>query len=154
MDKNNIFKQEYLVHIWGGAWNDDANPSIEKDLGVKDGYHYFCDEKEKNDFIKLLNNPIYKNQGLMIHEQYGFMTHKRTIFVGKLKYKDQEFIIHRDFGYEYPEKNAKYMFLEGDNSCDCNRSLLIRYEYGNNAIPYLNCGKEIELLDYHFEHLD
>ena len=28
--------KEYMAHIWGGAWNKDANPSIEKDLGIKD----------------------------------------------------------------------------------------------------------------------
>lgn len=53
MDK----QKEYMVHIWGGAWNSDANPSIEKDLGIKDGCHYFKTEKEKNDFCKMLDIP-------------------------------------------------------------------------------------------------
>ena len=44
-----------MVHIWGGAWNDDANPSIEKDLGIKDGYHYFNTEQEKDNFCRLLD---------------------------------------------------------------------------------------------------
>lgn len=39
--------KEYMVHVWGGAWNPNANPSIEKDLGIKEGYHYFATEKEK-----------------------------------------------------------------------------------------------------------
>ena len=30
-------QEEYMVHIWGGAWNHDANPSIAQDLGIKDG---------------------------------------------------------------------------------------------------------------------
>ena len=45
-------KKEYMVHVWGGAWNKDANPSIEQDLGIKKGYHYFDTKKEKDDFFK------------------------------------------------------------------------------------------------------
>ena len=150
----NKSEKEYMVHIWGGAWNSDANPSIEKDLGIKEGYHYFKTEAEMKDFLALLNNPIYKNQGLMINVQHGCMTHKRTIFVGTLKYKDQEFVIHRDFGYEYSAEDAVFMFEEDDYSCDCNRSLFIRNEYGDDSIPFLPCGNEIELLDYRFEYED
>ena len=147
-------KEEYLVHVWGGAWNKDANPSIEKDLGIKEGYHYFNTKQEKDDFLKLLDNPVYKKQGLVYTEQFGVMSHKRTVFVGTLKYKNKNFVIHRDFGYEFPEDVAEFMFVEGDNSCDCNRSLLIYYEYGENSIPLLKCGDEIELVDYHFEYED
>ena len=46
-------KEEYMVHIWGGDWNKNANPSIEKDLGIKEDYHYFKTE-EKNEFCKHL----------------------------------------------------------------------------------------------------
>ena len=147
-------QKEYMVHIWGGAWNSDANPSIEKDLGIKEGYHYFKTEEEKNEFCKHLHNPIYSNQGLMIDEKYGVMTYKRTIFVGTFKYKDKKFVIHYDFGYEYPEDSAIFMFVDGDDSCDCNRSLFIQREYGYDAIPTLNCGDEIEMLNYHIEYWD
>ena len=147
-------QKEYMVHIWGGAWNHDANPSIEKDLGIKDGYYYFKTEEMKDEFCKRLQNPIYRNQGLMIDVKYGVMTYKRTIFVATLKYKDREFVIHYDFGYEYPEERAIYMFVDGDDSCDCNRSLFIQREYGYDVIPTLNCGDEIEMLDYHIEYWD
>ena len=86
--------------------------------------------------------------------EYDYMTHKRTIFVGTFKYQDKEFVLHYDFGYEYSEDDAIYCFTEGNYSCDCNRSLFIQYEYGKDAIPELDCGDEIELLDYHFEYLD
>lgn len=145
-------QEEYMVHIWGGAWNRDANPSIEKDLGIKSGYHYFQTEAAKNEFCSQLNNPIYRSQGLMIDEKYGIMKHKRTIFVGTFKYKEKEFIVHYDFGNEYPEEDAVYMFEEGDDSCDCNRSLFIQREYGVDAIPTLNCGNEIKMSEYHFEY--
>lgn len=147
-------KKEYMVHIWGGAFNNDACPSIEKDLGITEGYHYFSTQREKDDFCDLLNNPIYKNQGLMIDVLHGYMSHKRIIFVGTLKYKDKEFVIHYDFGYEFDEQDAIYMFTVGNYSCDCNRSLFIAREYGDGAIQEMNCGNEIELLNYHFEYWD
>ena len=150
MDK----QKEYMVHIWGGAWNSDANPSIEKDLGIKDGYHYFKTEKEKNDFCKMLDIPKYANQGLARDIKYGYMSHKRTIFVGIFSYKEKEFILHYDFGYEYPEESAMFQFTENNYSCDCNRSIFIRDEYGEDVIPELDCGNEIKLKEYHFEYLD
>ena len=44
---------EYMIHCWGGAWNEDANPSIEKDYGIKAGYHYFKNEAEKDEFLRI-----------------------------------------------------------------------------------------------------
>ena len=79
---------------------------------------------------------------------------KRTIFVGTFKYKKKEFVILYDFGYGYTEECAIFMFEYGNYSCDCNRSLFIREEYGKDAIPELDCGDEIKLLEYHFEYLD
>lgn len=147
-------KKEYMVHIWGGAWNKDADPSIEKDLGIKPGYYYFDNDYEKDEFIMKLNNPNYKHQGIMINENHGYMTHKRTIFVGTFKYKDKEFIIHYNLGYDYSEDDAIFYFTQGNFGCDCNRSLAIRWEYGEDSMPELGCGCEIELLDYHIEYLD
>ena len=146
--------KDYMVHIWGGAWNEDANPSIEKDLGIKEGYHYFKTEKEKDDFINLISQDKYLNQGMVKDVYYGEMTHKRTVFVGDFKYKDMVFTIHYDFGYEYPEESAIFAFEDGNYSCDCNRSLIIQDEYGENTIDELDCGEEIEMLNYHIEYLD
>ena len=144
--------KEYMAHIWGGAWNKDANPSIEKDLGTKEGYHYFKTKEERDRFLKLIKQ--YSSQGLVWDLREGEMTHKRTIFVADLKYKDMVYTIHCDFGYEYPEEEAIFMFEDGNYSCDCNRSLLIQDEYGENAIQELDCGEEIEMLNYHLEYLD
>ena len=144
--------KEYMAHIWGGAWNKDANPSIEKDLGIKEGYHYFKTKEERDRFLKLIKQ--YSSQGLVWDLREGEMTHKRTIFVADLKYKDMVYTIHCDFGYEYPEEEAIFMFEDGNYSCDCNRSLFIQDEYGENAIDELDCGEKIEMLNYHFEYLD
>lgn len=154
LKKESLCQKEWMIHIWGGAWNSDANPSIEKDYGIQEGYHYFKTEEEKDRFLEIINKPEYRYQGLMRDIKYGFMIHKRTIFVGTFKYEDKEFVLHYDLGYEYEEDAAILYFTKGNFSCDCNRSLAIRWEYGDDAIPELGCGEDIKLVDYHIEYLD
>ena len=146
--------EEYLLHIWGGAWNSDANPSIEKDYGIKEGYHYLKTKEEVEKLCSILDKKEYSKQGLVKDIKYGIMSHKRTIFVATLNYNDKDFIIHYDFGYEYPKADAEFQFLENNYSCDCNRSLIIQREYGKNAIPELDCGDDIKLINYHIEYWD
>ena len=76
-----------------------------------------------------------------------------TIFVGTFKYKEKEFILRFNFEIkDYPEDAAIWMFTEGNYACDCNRSLFIRQQFGDNSIPELPCGDQIELIDYHIEY--
>ena len=80
------------------------------------------------------------------------MQNEKTIFVATFQYKDKQYTIHYDFGIDYPDHVAEFMFFKGNYSCDCKRSLFIRREYGEYAIPELDCGNEIELKEYHIEH--
>ncbi len=144
---------EYMVHVWGGAWNDDANPSIEKDYGIKEGYHYFKTCEEKDVFCEILNKEEYYKQGIARDIYHGLLTHKRTIFVGTFEYEEKQYVVHYDFGYEFSDERAKFQFLENNYCCDCNRSLFIREEYGD-VIPELGCGNDIKLVDWHIEHWD
>jgi len=147
-------KIEYMVNIYGGMWNKDANPSIEKDLGIKKGAHYFETESEMNDFLDKIRNPIYSNQGFMYRIESGILKHKRTIYVGKYKYNDKKFTLRHDLGYDFPEDRAKFLFTGGNYACDCNISILAREQYGNDFMPELECGNAIELLKYHIEYED
>ncbi len=146
-----IIITEYMIHVWGGAWNHDAYPSIQKDLGIREGYHYFLNKDDVDNFLKLLSKPIHQKQGIAIEKKYGEMTHKRTVFIGEFSYNGQSYTVHYDFGYEYPEDSALFMFNFGNYSCDCNRSIFIREEYGD-VMPELPCGSEIKMTDYHFEY--
>lgn len=137
--------KKHMVKIWGGAWNNDANPSIKKDYGINEGYYYFDNEDDVNSFLKILNKAEYKNQGIQIVKRYGEMTYQRTVVTAVFEYEDKEFIIHRDFGYEYPKEVAIDIFEKGNYSNDVNRSLLIRKEYGDNSIPRLPVGNLIKL---------
>ena len=74
-----------------------------------------------------------------------------SIFIGTFKYKDKTFILTEDFGKDYAAEDAEWMFTEGNYSCDCNRSLFIRRQHGEDAMPELKCGEQIELIDYHIE---
>lgn len=145
-------KEEYMIQIWGGAWNHDAEPSIEKDLGIKEGYYYFDTEKELKDFEKKLDK--YSHLGLARDKKRGVMSHKRTIAICTFEYKGKEYIIDYDFGYEYPEESAHFMFEDGNYSCDCNRSSFIARQYGDDVIDELECGDEIELIDFRIEYRD
>lgn len=40
---------------------------------------------------------------------------------------------------------------KGNHSCDCNRSLFIRREYGD-VMPELGCGYDIKLIDWRIEY--
>ena len=62
-------------------------------------------------------------------------------------------VIDYDFKKLFEKKYYTY-FTKGNFSCDCNRSLAIRREYGDDAIPELGCGEDIKLVDYHIEYLD
>lgn len=80
------------------------------------------------------------------------MKNKRTVFVGVFQYKDKQYTIHYDFGTNYTDEAAEFMFLQGNYSCDCNRSLFIRREHGEDLFPELSCGHEIVLKGYYIVH--
>jgi hypothetical protein len=145
-------KEEYMIQIWGGAWNKDAEPSIEKDLGIKSGYYYFDTEQELQDFEKKLIP--YEHLGLARDRKHGIMSHKRTIAICTFQYKGKEYVIDYDFGYEYEEESAHFMFEDGNYSCDCNRSMFIARKYGVDVMEELDCGDEIEMVDFKIEYRD
>lgn len=145
---------EWMIKVWGGAWNKDASPSIKEDYGIDKGYYYFTEEKAKDKFLEIINNPIYSNQGIARNIEFGELSHKRTIFIGRYEYEGKWFVIHYDLGFEYGDESAEYYFLEGNNSCDCNISSIIRWEYGEDAMPDLDCGDKIKLIAYKVEHWD
>nr|DAG13341.1 MAG TPA: hypothetical protein [Caudoviricetes sp.] len=144
--------KEYMVHIWGGAWNDDAHPSIKQDLGIDEGYYYFSTEKEKDLFLEKVRQKKYQDLGIVFDIKHKEMTHKRTIFVGDFMFQNKIYKLRYDFGYEYEKQNAEFMFLEGNYSCDCNRSILLLEKY--NDFPLLGCGDNIKLVNYKFRYED
>lgn len=57
---------KFCVKVWGEAFNNNADPSIEKDLGIKAGSYCFTDKNKKDEFINMISQPKYMNQGIVI----------------------------------------------------------------------------------------
>lgn len=131
--------KEYFLHIWGGVM-----PELNKNLGITENYYWFKTSEERQEFINKLTP--YMDHGLGIDKKDGEMIHKKTVAVVKVKHQDNVYKFSYDFGYEYPEDVARYMFFEGNYSCDCNLSAFIQEECDEN-FPDLTCGDEIKIID-------
>jgi hypothetical protein len=68
-------------------------------------------------------------------------------------YRGKLWKVQSAFGYGYSEESARYMFEDGNYACDCNRSLFIRWQHGEDAIPELSCGHQIETLELRTERV-
>jgi hypothetical protein len=145
-------KYEYMLYFWGGIHNE-GNPLH----GVEKEAYYFETEKDREIFLsfieKIDRSDSNGGYGLMYKLQEGYLTHKRTVCVIDLKYKEMIYNIECDFGYEYGEESAKFMFYEGNYSCDCNKSLFIQRQCDEN-FPFLDCGDEIEIVKFEIEYRD
>jgi hypothetical protein len=138
-------KMEYFLKFWGGA-----EPYISSILGITDRNFWF-DTKEERDEFKTRLRPYHK-YGLAFSEREGDLTHARTVALVTVKYRNRKYFFEFDFGYEYPEENACYMFFDGDYSCDCNLSLFIQQEGGHPEFPELGCGDEIQIVNFDIEY--
>ena len=66
--------------------------------------------------------------------------------LGMLLPDGRRFSYCHNFGKDYSEEDAMYMFTEGNYSCDCNRSLFLNYA-GNN-VDLLKCGHTIKIVAF------
>lgn len=68
-----------------------------------------------------------------------------------LKYKDKlhTFTDEEDDGKDEVYEGSVYMWTEGNFSCDCNRSRMIK-EYCDDGFPEMDCGEEIQLVNLEF----
>lgn len=136
-------KYEYLLHTWGGFYNDEHKVIHQKEAG----YFFFDTNEEREKYIKELQDisEIMDAQVLMIDRKEGIGVRYKTVAHLILKYKGEKFELEYDFGYAYPSDAALFMFEDGNYACDCNRSSFIIEKYGNK-IPDLPCGNEIKLV--------
>ena len=129
---------EYMLHWWGGC-----EEKVKEKHGY-DNYLYF-NSKDDRDIVK---NKIkeFNNLGVAFDEKEGILSHKDTIALVTLEYKDQIFNYEDNFGKEFPEDVVRFQYEENNYSCDCNRSLFIQ-RYCDESFPEMNCGDEIKLLN-------
>lgn len=144
--------KEYLLHLWGGFFNEE-NIKIH---GYKPGYYFFKTEKEANDFYEKLQKIEDSNKNFQcLAKSIETNKHIRyeTHAIMKLKYKDKSYYLDYNFGYGYPRNSAEYMFYEGNYSCDCNKSLFIQNKIDKN-FPELECGNEIVIENFIIKYLN
>jgi hypothetical protein len=133
--------KEYMLHWWGGC------EKKVKEMYQYDNYMYF-DSKEGREIVKH-NISQFDHLGLAYDEKEGELTHKDTIALVTLKYKDKIYTYEDNFGKEFPEDIARFQYEENNYSCDCNRSLFIQ-RYCDDEFPEMDCGDEIELVNLEF----
>lgn len=125
-------KYEYHLHFWGEIENDNL---VELNLGHKEKDFWFDSIKDRDLLkaqIKLVAD--YAKVVVCFSENQGTDVRLKTIARMVMVLSDgTKAPYEEDFGYAYPVESARYMFMEGNYSCDCNRSLML-------GIEELPCG--------------
>lgn len=136
---------EYYLGFWGEIGNDSW---VEKDLGIKEKDFWFNTKGERATFKAKLNAVADKYRVIIaFKEEEGEHVRFKTIARMIMVLPDgREYPYEMDFGYAYGPDSARYMFEEGNYSCDCNKSLFISRE--NPEIGERDCGDEIELKNF------
>ena len=87
------------------------------------------------------------DMGVMIYPSY-----RTVVFMSLVAPDGSEYAYCDDFGYGYSAGSARYMYEEGNYSCDCNRSEFLR----NLGVPIdeLDCGDTIEMKNFFVAYFD
>jgi hypothetical protein len=134
-------KYEYMLHTWGGFYNAEHAAKH----GLKGGYFWFDTAKERDDYLKNLQ-AIEKRlsaHALAFTTSEGDNTRLRTVAEMTLIHDWKSYDFEYDFGYAFDHESARFMFTNGNYSCDCNLSSFLRRKHPE--FPELSCGVTIEI---------
>ena len=103
--------------------------------------------KMRRDVAKVINVVAWASQPNHLVAMLVAMEKRRleiviTIATVELEYEGESYTLVEDFGKDYPEEAAIFMFTDGNYGCDCNLSLLINRQC-DAKFPELECGKSI-----------
>ena len=139
----------YYLQYWGSVCNDGFNeelfglintrfwfPSIELRETAR-GYLEAVVERERNSGNLVI---------ICFRDAEGDVAKTKLNASMTFVYKDAEYeyIYNGDYGVE--ESTIRYMFDEGNYSCDCNKSLFISRTVED--FPEMDCGNEIAIKDF------
>ena len=142
--------KEYFLTFWGQIENDNI---VERELGIKEKNFWFNTTEEREKFKKKLQDLADKFKVIIaFREEEGDKVQYRTVADVKLKYRGKKYQFEYDFGYGYPEDSARFIFFEGNYSCDCNKSIFIQ-RYGKQKFKKMCCGDEIKIIDFKVLHV-
>ena len=99
-------KYEYLLHTWGGFYNEEH----QEKHGELEGYHYFYTEKERDNYITKLRK-IEKDlnaKHLAIEKSEGYNTRTITTLHRVSKYKGKEYYTKNNLPPNYSYSAARY----------------------------------------------
>jgi hypothetical protein len=134
-------KYEYMCQLWGGYFN----AGVERCEEFTEGYHWFDSEKDRAMFLCAAREDARRvGKCLATNTEEGTHTRKRTVARFTLEYLGKLYECENDFGYAYSHESARFMFFEGNYSCDCNRSLIIDRTDGYD-LEELDCGDSIKM---------
>lgn len=154
----------YNINFWGRNAQElflDTVPNeyVESESGR---YSYFFDDKccfEKSK--SFIQSTVKKNN---YHVALDFVesdiAHYKVIARMNLVYNGHTYPYEYTFGYGYNPDSARYMFFEGNYSCDCNLYEFLHEEHGDEVGYYEDypCGDSIAIEDFeivlkHFEEV-
>lgn len=136
---------EYYLHTWGGIYNENT---LETKYGIVGQDFWFKTEEERTAFIKLLQG-YAKDCGecLVYAEEEGTDVRFKPVATMTLTTPDGKTCKHRyEAWYGYYSGHLLYHFVEGNHSCDCNRSLDMRRS--GVDIKMYACGSTIKVSDF------
>lgn len=147
----------YLVRAWGGGQDVVAEkypPDLTHDgtlhwwFPTEEASRVFCNSLRTYSVCIQDQGPIDDNTDEPVD------THKRLIALVTLKTPDgKEYKLEWDHGYGCQPSNARYLWEDGNYSCDCNRSMFLHEKYPE-ILETDRCSETIELVSLTFELRD
>uniref|UniRef100_A0A6M3JR51 Uncharacterized protein n=1 Tax=viral metagenome TaxID=1070528 RepID=A0A6M3JR51_9ZZZZ len=111
---------EYFISYWG-ADEDRAR----QELGLDSQDLYFDSEYAMLDVLEKLKH--YPDLATRI--ETGQLSHRPTTVRALMSYNGRLYEVEDAFGHEYPADTARWVWEEGNMSCDCNRADAIAEKY-------------------------
>ena len=138
-----VEKYEFYLGFWG-----QAEKLIAESIGKKERDFWFDSAEERENFKSRLKAIAdTHSQRIAFKDGEGFDVRKRTVAKMVMAFPNgKKYPFEYDFGYAYEPESAKYMFFDGNYSCDCNKSNFLSDKY--SEIPEMECGDEIVLEDF------
>lgn len=141
-------KYEYMLHTWGGFYNE----KYQKVHNERSGYKWFNSNEERQQEIGRLRT-IEDSMGahsLVVSVEEGHHTRLMTILSAIVEYKGQTLYMEHSAGYGYPVSAAEYMLewkwphnhyigdtdTTWEDEVDAGNAKIVESWYSRIEIPY------------------
>lgn len=89
---------------------------------------------------------------IAMQKVFALLSGPRTVAHMTLTLNGKPYKFKYDFGPNYPDESAEFMFHSGNYACDCNLSLFLSQMYPKEGIQEMPCGDEIAISDFRVVH--